>query len=193
MVEEGWVTPAIDGVRRGAGVGGCGLRFQHTSENREKNKKLFCTFHVTSTTTWDYHGITMGLFLWLHLSDWVVRLSWGWQPFSSSPLRQWGIPSQRSSTWMQPPGGGHENWPGGQLRGLVVGVDCCTPAKIRHSRNIFSCYEWLTNDMKQMRMEKLMFHYKWWNSHEQNTSFSHHFTKIKNTSKFQGLYLRMFS
>lgn len=155
--------------------------------------KIFCTFHVTSTTTWDYHGITMGLFLWLHLSDWVVRLSWGWQPFSSSPLRQWGIPSQRSSTWMQPPGGGHENWPGGQPRGLVVGVECCTPAKIRHSRDIFSCYEWLTNDMKQMRMEKLMFHYKWWNSHEQNTSFSHHFTKIKNTSKFQELYLRMFS
>lgn len=61
MVKEGWVTPAIDGVRRGAGVGWCGLRFRHTSENKVKNKNLIlhfsCYEYYNIGIPWDYNGI----------------------------------------------------------------------------------------------------------------------------------------
>lgn len=56
----------------------------------------------------------------------------GWQPVSSSPLGQWGIPSQRCPASMQPPGGGQENWPARQLRGLLVVGEGCVPV----------CEEW---------------------------------------------------
>lgn len=90
------------------------------------NHKTYWTYQTIVTTT----TINSNAF---YLSDWVVMLSWGWQPVSSSPFGQWGIPSQRCPASMQPPGGGQENWPVGQLRGLVAVGEGCVPA----------CRQWL--------------------------------------------------
>lgn len=104
---------------------------EELQKNRHKRKRLGKCFKVVKIklllpTLWLLETIKIPL----HLSDWVVMLSWGWHPASSSPLGQWRIPSQRCPASMQPPGGGQENWPAGQLRGLVAVGDGCVPAGV---------------------------------------------------------------
>lgn len=140
-VTAGWVTAAMDGVLSGAGVGVCGLwisKQQWRGESPKNRSRLLKknpekkTKTIQSHKTNRYQVSTRITYIAannnsLHLSDWVVILSWGGQPLSSSPLGQWGIPSQRCPASMQPPGGGQEKWPAGQLRGLVTVEDGCVP------------------------------------------------------------------
>ena len=96
---------------------------QHSQQHDSPNIKISRT--ITTTATNNNNA--------LHLSDWVVTLPWGWQPVSSSPLGQSGTPSHRCPASMQPPGGGQENWPARQLRGLVAIRDGWVPACMKRS------------------------------------------------------------
>lgn len=81
---------------------------------------VFCVLGLTVVTL----GVgmtTLGV-----LSGTGVGVTWVWfvsepQPLSSAPSGHWGKPSQRCAASIQPPGGGHKNWPLGQPLELWVG------------------------------------------------------------------------